>query len=137
MTTAACDKRYERLIDKILLGEDAQQWESLRTHLRGCEPCRQRYNRVTLAERMLHGGPERVVGPSPLEIDRIAGALSPVEKTAWERLLVWLSPTPRWASGVALAAAALVLIPFMIRTPMNAQPSVPVPPAGPSGPVEL
>ncbi len=133
----ACEKRYERLIDKMLLEQAPGDWDRLRAHLRGCEPCRDRYNRVVLAERMLHGGPDKAFAPSPLELDRIAGSLFPTEKSLWERVLQWFAPTQRWATGVAMAAAALVLIPLLSRGPMNAHPVANPGGTGGSGPVEL
>lgn len=130
----ACEKRYERLIDQMLLEQAPGDWDKLRHHLRGCEPCRGRYNRVVLAERMLHGGPEKAFEPSPLELDRIAGAIFPPEKSAWQRTLQWFAPTQRWATGLVMAAAALVLIPVLSNRPL----STTTPEAkGSSGPVEL
>jgi hypothetical protein len=129
----ACDKRYERLIDQMLLEPAAGEWDKLRAHLRGCEPCRNRYNRVVLAERMLHGGPQRAFEPSPLELDRISDALFPAEQSAWQRTLQWFRPTQRWMS-VSMAAAVLLLIPFLA---LNNRPAPPRGPEGSSGPVEL
>jgi hypothetical protein len=128
-----CDERFQRLIDEVLLGDvPATKWERLRTHLRGCEPCRIRYNRVVLAERMLHGGPGSISEPSPSEFDRIAGGLFGARDSRWKRLVQWLAPTPRWATGVAMAAAAVLLIPLLARTPQNARPV-----EKGTGPVEL
>jgi hypothetical protein len=126
-----CDKGFERLIDGLLLGEDPpQQWEKLRSHMRGCEPCRSRYNRVVLAERMLHGGPDHVFEPSSFELDHIGQALFPPEKTTWQRMVQWFAPAPRqaryrWLTGLAMAATAVVLIPLLARAPMNARPPAP------------
>ena len=132
----ACDKRYARLIDEMLLSDEApNHWEQLRSHLRGCEPCRNRYNRVVLAERMLHGGPKQAFEPSPVELARISSSLFPPDIKWWQRSLKWLAPTPRWATGVAMAAAALILIPLLSKAPMNAH--LPTVTPGPSGPVEL
>jgi hypothetical protein len=132
MNMAACDKSYERLIDQMLLGDAPREWERLRTHLRGCEPCRNRYNRVVLAERMLHGGPDHAFEPSPLELERIGSALFPSEERWWQR---WLKPLPvSTATGLVLAAAAIVLIPILSRAPMNAHQAAST---GPSGPVQL
>jgi hypothetical protein len=130
----ACEKRYERLIDQMLLEQAPGDWQKLRHHLHGCEPCRDRYNRVVHAERMLHGGPEKAFEPSPLELDRICGAVLPVEKSAWQRTLQWFRPTHYWAASALAAAAIFLLIPMLSNQPLNTHPPEP---KGSSGPVEL
>jgi hypothetical protein len=87
---------------------------------------------------MLHGGPDKAFEPSPFELDRIAEAVldhsAPPSKSGWQRALQWFAPTQRWAAGVAMAAAALLLIPLLSnRPPTPAAPG----PKGSSGPVEL
>jgi hypothetical protein len=130
----ACEKRYERLIDQMLLEEAPGEWDKLRQHLKGCEPCRNRYNRVALAERMLHGGPDKVFEPSPLELDRIAHSIFPAEKSAWQRALQWFRPTHYVAMSALAAAAILLLIPILSNAPID-HPQVG--PKGSSGPIEL
>jgi hypothetical protein len=109
-------ERYERLIDQLILHEGGRlappAWQELRAHLTGCAPCRERYNRVALAERMLHGGPLALSSPSPASFDS-AVARPP----AWRRALGWLAPPQRWAVGVVALAAMAVLIPFSMRAP--------------------
>jgi hypothetical protein len=122
-----CEKNHER-IDQVILGDLAQAgWQSLREHLKACEPCRERYNRAVLAERMLHGGPDAASQPSPAELDRVGqavlGASVPERQPAWARLLQWFSPSHRWATGLAATAAIVALVPVLSR--MGAPPSMP------------
>lgn len=111
--------KYERLIDEIIVGDvPPAEWEELRAHLRGCSDCRARYDRVALAERMLSGGPAALYQPSQASFERIGAAVldgAAAKESAWQRLVQWLAPTQRWAVGVA-AAAALVLVPVLLRT---------------------
>jgi hypothetical protein len=127
----ACDTKYERLIDQMMIG-DSGDWEKLRGHIKSCEPCRNRYNRVVLAERMLHGGPEKAFEPSPLEFDRIAGGIFGAEASVWQRWFWRFRPV--WTTGLVAAAAAVILIPLLTRTPMNAHAPEP---GKNAGPVEL
>ena len=57
-------RRFEKLIDDMILDGNAGNWAELRLHLQGCPRCRERYDRVSLAERMLHGGPGALETPS-------------------------------------------------------------------------
>jgi anti-sigma factor RsiW len=105
--TSAHDK-YEQLIDGMLLDElPPPAWHELRAHLSGCADCRARYDRVALAERMLHGGPAALAAPSPSAFARIEAAVlaeaTPAPAPVWKRALRWLAPPRRW--GVALGAA--------------------------------
>jgi hypothetical protein len=114
-------ERYQKLIDEMIVGDVAPaQWQELRTHLGGCTSCRARYDRVALAERMLHGGPEALARPSVASFDRIGAAVldgvAPAAP-AWQRALQWFAPTQRWAVGLAAAAAVAVLVPFWLRSP--------------------
>lgn len=113
--------RYQRLIDEMIVGELAPaDWQRLRLHLVGCAACRARYDRVSLAERMLHGGPSALQTPSSSTFARIEGALldgAAARGRSWQRALGWLAPTPRWATGLAAAAAMAVLLPFLVRSP--------------------
>lgn len=114
-------ERYIKLIDEILVGELAtESWSELRAHLSGCASCRARYDRVALAERMLHGGPEALARPSAAALERIGAAVldgvAPA-RPAWQRALQWFAPTQRWAVGLAAAAAVAVLVPFLLRSP--------------------
>lgn len=115
-------ERFSRIIDELIVGELAPaEWHELRDHLRGCSACRARYDRVALAERMLGGGPAALGRPSQASLDRIGaavldGAAPPAR--GWQRLVQWFAPTPRWAAGLAVAAA-LVLIPFALRAPTS------------------
>ncbi|MDB4970991.1 MAG: hypothetical protein JWN44_6680 [Myxococcales bacterium] len=114
-------ERYIKLIDEMIVGDVAPgDWQELRAHLGGCTSCRARYDRVALAERMLHGGPAALAKPSPSSFDRIGAAIldgAAAPTPAWQRALHWLAPKQRWAVGVAAVAAAAVLIPFLARSP--------------------
>jgi hypothetical protein len=120
-----CDDRWRQLIDEVILGElAAAQWERLRGHLRGCDPCRERYNRAVLAERMLHGGPAALGAPSPPELERIGASLfAAVEarRPLWQRARGWLA-SPRHLGALVAAAAALALVPLIARGPSLAPP---------------
>lgn len=113
--------RYIRLIDEMIVGDvPTAQWNELDRHLAGCTSCRARYDRVSLAERMLHGGPNALATPSSSTLKRLEGAVLAAATTrepAWQRALQWFAPTQRWAVGVAAAAAMVVLIPFLARSP--------------------
>jgi len=115
-----CDDRWRRRIDEVVLGRlSTDGWERLRGHLRGCEPCRDRYNRAVLVERMLHGGPPALAGPSPPELERIGASLFAAAEThrPWpRRAMAWLAPTPRWMA-LATVAAAVALVPLVARGP--------------------
>lgn len=122
-------QRYEELIDELVLdGGDAadhseaaaQKWRELRAHVAGCARCRERYNRVSMAERMLHGGAGALDSPSPASFERIGAALlgdADPTATAWQRMVQWLRPQRRWVGGLAAAAALAVLIPFYVARP--------------------
>jgi hypothetical protein len=118
-------ERYEQLIDEILLDDassraSSQKWQMLREHLQGCPRCRERYDRVALAERMLHGGPGALPQPSPASFERIGAAVldqAAARPRAWQRLVQWMAPPRRWAVGVATAATLAVLIPFFVARP--------------------
>ncbi len=105
----------------MIVGEVATgDWNELHRHLAGCTSCRARYDRVSLAERMLHGGPAALNTPSSSTLKRLEGAVLGATATpppAWQRALQWFAPTQRWATGVAVAAAVVVLIPFLARSP--------------------
>jgi hypothetical protein len=115
--------RYIEIIDEMILGEvPTAEWNDLQRHLVGCASCRARYDRVSLAERMLHGGPGAMQTPSSSTLKRLEGAVlgaaaAPVP--AWQRALQWFAPTQRWAVGVAAAAAVVVLVPLLLRSPAH------------------
>lgn len=113
-------ERYIKLIDEMLLGDvPTAEWSELHRHLAGCTSCRARYDRVSLAERMLHGGPQAMQTPSSSTLKRLEGAVLGAAATpqpAWQRALQWFAPTQRWAAGVAAAAAVVVLLPFLLRS---------------------
>ncbi len=117
-------ERYIKLIDEMIVGEVASaDWEDLHRHLVGCSACRARYDRVALAERMLHGGPGSLATPSSSTLKRLEGAVlgaTTRPAPAWQRALTLIkvtAPTQRWAIGVAAAAAVAVLVPFLLRSP--------------------
>jgi hypothetical protein len=120
MSASANHDRYLRLIDEMIVGDvEPAQWNELRAHLGGCPACRARYDRVSLAERMLHGGPKALDTPSASTLVRLEGAIlgaAVPPKPAWQRALGWFAPTQRWAVGVAAAAAVVVLVPFLVRS---------------------
>jgi hypothetical protein len=127
-------ERYEQLIDELILDaaapetspkkspsrsddKAAHKWQTLRAHLLGCPRCRERYDRVALAERMLHGGPGALSTPSPSSFARIGAAViaqATARPSAQQRLVQWLAHPRRWVAGVATAAALAVLIPFFV-----------------------
>jgi hypothetical protein len=114
-------EKYIRWIDEMIVGEvPTAQWNELHRHLAGCTSCRSRYDRVSLAERMLHGGPNALATPSSSTLKRLEGAVlgaTVAQGPAWQRALQWFAPTQRWAVGIAAAAAVVVLIPFLARSP--------------------
>jgi hypothetical protein len=116
-------ERYLKMIDELILDDrPSGDWHELRTHLAGCASCRARYDRVSLAERMLHGGPDALATPSSSTLRRLEGAvIAPAtpRAPAWQRVLAWMAPTQRWAVGVAAAAAVAVLVPFLARSPSS------------------
>ena len=117
------NKDYRRMIDEVVIDElPTEKWEKLRQHLLACTQCRARYNKAVLAARMLHGGLNAVGTPSPGELDRIARAVldgHAPDKSGVKRLLQWFAPVQRWGTGVALAAAAIVLIPLILKPQMK------------------
>jgi len=115
-------EHYFELIDELILDElEPSDWQRLRTHLPGCASCRARYDRVSLAERMLHGGPRALDTPSSTLLRRLEGAVVDLAAVrsppAWQRALSWLAPTHRWATAAAAVAVVAVLIPFLLRAP--------------------
>jgi hypothetical protein len=118
-TKHAQQERYERMIDEVIAGElSASAWQELRAHLVECATCRGRYDRVAMAERLLHGGPAALARPSPASFERIGAAViagAVVRPPAWQRLLQWLAPPQRWAT-MAAAAALLLALPWLLRT---------------------
>lgn len=114
--------RYIRIIDDMIVRDvEPGEWSELHRHLAGCVSCRARYDRVSLAERMLHGGPGALDTPSSSTLERLEGAVlgtaAPVPM--WQRAVQWFAPTQRWAVGVAAAAAVVVLLPFLARSPRS------------------
>jgi hypothetical protein len=111
--TATCTTRFPRWIDSLLVRAlPARRWAKLRDHLRGCDACRERYNRVSLAERMLHGGPAALDRPSPTAIDRIGEAvlLGSIPSGGG------IARVPRWVFGlVAATCAAVALVPLALK----------------------
>jgi hypothetical protein len=130
------EEKFQRLVDQVIVAElSPEKWQALRTHLAGCASCRARYDRAVLAERMLHGGPNAVTAPSPGELDRIARAVLPPERTpAWARLLQWFSAHRLETAGALAAAAAAVLIIPLVRAPGT---HGEFQPRGGKGPVQL
>ncbi len=104
-----CNAGFAERIDQLILDErpSAKKLARLHEHLAVCEGCRQRYDKVALAGRLLHGGPEALGQPSAAEIAR-----------ARERLLgrTRLSPEPpvkrlalRFVFALAAAAAVVAI----------------------------
>ena len=145
MSTADEHAQFRELIDEVIVDElPASDWARLREHLHTCLPCRARYDKAVLAERMLHGGPQAALTPSPAEFDRIAEAvLAPIAQAqpAWQRMLQWFAPTQRWATGLVAVAALFALVPILKHN--HAAPTLPALPGdgmqarGGKGPVEL
>jgi hypothetical protein len=124
--------RYEQLIDELILDDEAalkngEKWQTLRAHLHTCTRCRERYDRVALAERMLHGGPRALGEPSAASFERIGaavladaakqGSTQGAAQSALQRLVQWLAHPRRWVAGAATAVALAVLIPFFVLRP--------------------
>lgn len=111
---ASCDRAFSKLIDSVLLGEPPPaKWAKLRAHLKGCTACRDRYNRVALAERMLHGGPSALDTPSPASLARVGAALF---DAAPEKVTPrGLAALPRWIYGALAFGAAAAILPFVVR----------------------
>ncbi|MCA1664483.1 MAG: hypothetical protein LC659_09475, partial [Myxococcales bacterium] len=112
--------KYTRLIDELIVRDvEPGEWSELHRHLAGCVSCRARYDRVALAERMLHGGSSAVDTPSSSTLKRLEGAVLGAAAPApmWQRAVQWFAPTQRWAVAVAAAAALVVLLPFLARAP--------------------
>ncbi len=108
---ATCDSRFTKMIDGMLLAElSPAKWEQLRAHMRGCADCRDRYNRVSLAERALHGGPAALATPSAAALGRIGRAVVGGER---ER---GLAAVPRWVFGLFAVGVTAALLPFVMRT---------------------
>jgi hypothetical protein len=107
---------YRQMIDGLVTGElTPEAWQKLRAHLRDCEGCRGRYDRVALAERMLHGGPASLGQPSPAAFERIGAAVvaeaaAAGRPSAWQRLLQWLAAPRHWAPLATGATAAVLLL---------------------------
>jgi hypothetical protein len=109
---ATCDSGFAKQIDGMLTDGEmpAGAWKKLRDHLQGCADCRDRYNRVSLAERMLHGGPAKVGTISPSALDRICGAV-----VAPEGASRGLFALPRWVFGLVAIGAAAAVLPFVLK----------------------
>jgi hypothetical protein len=142
--TQTCDDtQYRQMIDEILLDElPVRKWEKLRKHLAVCPVCRARYNKAVMGARLLAGGPDAISRPSPGELDRIGQAVlggAFDAEPAWRRVVQWFAPTPRWATSLAAAAAAIALIPILSHTKQSGAPTAEEfqPRGGTQGPVEL
>ncbi|MSP60985.1 MAG: hypothetical protein EXR72_11695 [Myxococcales bacterium] len=116
---ATCEGGFPKLIDSLLLEPLAPaKWQKLRAHLPSCASCRDRYNRVSLAERMLHGGKAAQGQPSPACFARIGAALFD-GMSAQGPKLGGLARVPRWAFSVFALSVTAALLPFLLRTPMK------------------
>jgi hypothetical protein len=114
-------ERYERLIDALVTEPgSAGRGPDLAEHARGCARCRERYNRVVFAERLLYGGPAALNRPSPAELDRVLRSVlrDAQERTpsAWAALRAWLL-SPRGLVPVAVALVAIVAVPLLLSRP--------------------
>lgn len=116
-------EKYIRTIDEMIVRDvEPGEWSELHRHLGGCASCRARYDRVSLAERMLHGGPGALDTPSSSTLKRLEGAVlgaAAPPLPAWQRAVQWLAPAQRWGVGVAAAVAVVVLLPFLARSPSS------------------
>ncbi|MBI4821189.1 MAG: hypothetical protein HY791_33325 [Deltaproteobacteria bacterium] len=84
-----------RLVDAAFLRTpDRSDRANLERHLVQCPPCRERYERLWLVERVVAHGPE-CVAPSPSEVERVAAALfedqSVHSRGKWPMLIFGLS----------------------------------------------
>jgi hypothetical protein len=117
--------RYEQLIDELILDEASaiaapEKWQTLRAHLAECRRCRERYDRVALAERMLHGGPRALAEPSAASLERIGAAVmaqTTRQASAWQRMVQWFTRPGRVAAGLVTAAALAALFPLFVGRP--------------------
>jgi hypothetical protein len=116
--------RQRDLVERWIAGTaSAREWREARAHLQACVACRAHYDRLVLAERMLHGGPAALERPSPAAFERIGAAVldgAAQEPSAWRRAAGWLAPRSRWAVAIATVAAAVVLVPRVVRSPSSA-----------------
>jgi hypothetical protein len=119
---ATCGHRYESTIDDILVAPlPPAKWNELRLHLRDCGECRERYNRVSLAERMLHGGPAAIGTVSPQTITRIGDAVLDGARPRG------LAAVPRWAFSLFAVGVTAALLPFVLRAQLIPTGKAPIP----------
>lgn len=112
-----CTAGFSEQIDRLLVDEELapRKMARLRDHVAGCDACRVRYNKIMLASRLFHGGPEALTQPSSGEVDRVRQQLFAPR--------VRLVPDPplrrrllRFALGLAAAgAAAAVVLPIVMN----------------------
>ena len=71
-TPRSCSGSFADQIDQLILDErpSAKKLARLHEHLASCDSCRQRYDKVALAGRLLQGGPVSLGQPSAAEISR-------------------------------------------------------------------
>ncbi|MCA9668622.1 MAG: hypothetical protein KC503_23680 [Myxococcales bacterium] len=118
---APCDAGFGELIDQLFIEETLPEpkLSKLHEHVKGCDDCRAHYNRVVLAARLFHGGPEAIDEPSPLELARVREAVlsrarlapDPPPRSFAQRFL-----SLRWLGAlVAVGAAVAIVLPLALR----------------------
>jgi hypothetical protein len=125
----SCPPKMAKMIDGLLCGDElsAKQQLQLDQALRERPAVRAYYDRAMLAERMLSGGPEALLEPSPAQLARLESSIldrvevETAESAAAERaksrsgLLGWIAGLV--AVGAALAIALPTLLSEENRTP--------------------
>ncbi len=118
---------FAPLVQQMVAGElaDGKRREVF-THVKGCASCQSLYNRLVLAERMLHGGPKAAFTISAFEVEQVAtlvldGATSSAEKMVSlpQRIFAWFSP-PRFAAAVGVVAL-MIAAPYLLRQPSQSE----------------
>jgi hypothetical protein len=128
-----CTTRFPSYIDKLLIQDlPPGKMSRLRDHLTGCPSCKQRYNRVVLASRLLNGGPDALDLPAQRELDWLEpeilqrARLMPDSAPARRSILPWLAPV------LTTAAIVAIVLPLALRTsPPGSTPRGDEPPAIP------
>lgn len=121
-----CTTRFPTYIDKLLIQDlPPGKMSSLRDHLTNCLSCKQRYNRVVLASRLLNGGPDALDLPAQRELDWLEpeilhrARLVPDSAPARRSVLRWLAPL------LTTAAIVAIVLPLTLRTSPPSSTSTP------------
>jgi hypothetical protein len=80
-----------------------------RTHVAGCESCREAVRDVFEARQIVRGVVPQAQEPGPWFVTRVMAAIAAKEKELSEVTKTWLA-VPRFASRLAFASCALLLV---------------------------